>query len=407
LRGLPLEAAAAGGLTAYEAFYALSLLDVEVLKAADFASAADLSSFAAVKEWLAHSTDGMSGRALDGFVNRLVGYAGEQEVAAHLAAAGHIVEFPAAANEAGYDLLVDGHPVQVKTTLSPDLITEHLERYPEIPVITNVEMAEYFADNADVIIDPQLSHGQVVESVQNTMQAADFFESLGSHVPWITLAVTSIREVGLLLKGWTDVNTALKHVAADTVGVGVGSWTGAKIGGALGVLAGPVGAAIGTVAGVFAGAMAGKFASDRLKKAALRRAIEDFHGHMTAVGQSFVRAGKTRLSALCRHSERVSLAVPRTLASILWPRRSDLLRNSVQATLRHQAGELEHVVSEAEELLAGAQPEEAGKWAIEQLRHTPVFSPELKQALTQAVRAYEQVVREMRRLGMDPRPAKA
>ncbi len=53
----------------------------------------------------------------DGWFERLTGYVAEQKAASALEAAGHHVTFAATANQPVWDLLVDGHPVQIKEGL--------------------------------------------------------------------------------------------------------------------------------------------------------------------------------------------------------------------------------------------------------------------------------------------------
>lgn len=55
---------------------------------------------------------------------------------------GHDVGPAEASNTPGLDLLVDGQPVQVKCGTALSNLTEHFEKYPDIPVIANTALTE-------------------------------------------------------------------------------------------------------------------------------------------------------------------------------------------------------------------------------------------------------------------------
>jgi len=239
--------AGVAGITIYDAVYSISLVDENVLRAMDFSSAADLSNFHDIMAYI--KTHFEDGPGLEGSLERLEGYTAEQVVAAHLVAEGHVVEFPETPNQPGYDLLVDGHPFQVKNTMSPDLIREHLDKYPDIPVIVNSEMGIYFEGNEIVIVDPELSHDEIAVAVQHTIDGVDALDAASAHIPLVTLALSSIKESSLLLARKTDLQTAGKHVLYDTASVGLGGAVFGKIGTMVGSFFGPVGAGVGLVLG--------------------------------------------------------------------------------------------------------------------------------------------------------------
>lgn len=232
--GLPIGV---GGITLYDAIYSISLIDDNVLQAVDFSSAADLSSFRDLSQFITASYNGGSG--LEGSLARLEGYTAEKVTATHLISQGHVVEFPETSNQAGYDLLEDGHTFQVKDTLTPGLINEHLEKYPDIPVIINSEMGAHFTGHPNVIVDPDLSHDQIAATVQHTIDGINLLDVAPLHIPFITLALSSMKEVSLLLAKKTDFKTAGKYVLYDTASVGIGGAAGAKIGILIGSAAGP------------------------------------------------------------------------------------------------------------------------------------------------------------------------
>jgi hypothetical protein len=142
------SAFAVGGIAIADKIYTAWMIDPTVLKAADFSrtekieSVLDFSVFS--QKW-----DSTEAASKLGFENNLQGYVAEQFVLARLVQAGHSVELPATSNMAGFDLIVDGAPVQVKCGQSLGLLSEHFEKYPDIPVIANSELVEK-AIGADV-----------------------------------------------------------------------------------------------------------------------------------------------------------------------------------------------------------------------------------------------------------------
>lgn len=112
-----LDVAATGAFTLYDAFHSLAMLDDHVLEALEFSSAANLHTFNSLSSYVHKYFLSHAGEALQGSLERLQGYTAERIVAAHLAAEGYVVEFPDISNQEGWDLLVDGHSMQVKGPL--------------------------------------------------------------------------------------------------------------------------------------------------------------------------------------------------------------------------------------------------------------------------------------------------
>ena len=137
------DMAAMSALTLGELLYHLHVLNPQVLQAADFSRIPDLSDpleFAA----FAHAVASLGAEAQLGAISNLKGYVAEQVVASQLVQQGHIVEFPATANEPGWDLMVDGIKFQVKNAADLSLLEQHFERY-DYPVLANAEVAEMLA----------------------------------------------------------------------------------------------------------------------------------------------------------------------------------------------------------------------------------------------------------------------
>lgn len=107
------DMAAMSALTLGELLYHLHVLNPQVLQAADFSRILTFpirwNSPRLPMPWLRWAP-----RAQLGAISNLKGYVAEQVVASQLVQQGHIVEFPATANEPGWDLMVDGIKFQIE-----------------------------------------------------------------------------------------------------------------------------------------------------------------------------------------------------------------------------------------------------------------------------------------------------
>jgi len=210
-----------------------------------------------------------------GFFRRLTGYVGESKAGGILADTGHIVEFPDTPNNPGYDLTVDGDPLQVKVGGTAQTFSEHFEKYPGIPVITGTDNIDNVAEGADVLFVEELEANAIREATGETLDIVhEDMHTGGPTIPYVTAIVAGLREIGLLLEGHTDIKTAGKHIALDTAGVGLGGWAGAKVGATIGGFLGPVGMALGSVAGAIGGAVFGRGFINEIKYTAFREAVE-------------------------------------------------------------------------------------------------------------------------------------
>ena len=132
------NAAALGALTLGDALYTYAAINPTVIDAADFARAINVDGRLVFSKLADQILDG-SVASVTGGVANLKGYVAELVVAEQLLNAGHTVSFPEASNQAGWDLLVDGEPFQVKFHATLQGIQRHFERY-DYPVIANTEL---------------------------------------------------------------------------------------------------------------------------------------------------------------------------------------------------------------------------------------------------------------------------
>lgn len=249
------EDASYGALTLGDFLYDYVRLDPEVMRGIDFARADDLSNVFSFAVFADRHQD-LTGTSLTGWTAQLKGHVAEQIVAARLGAMGHDVTFPATSNQEGFDLLVDGTPTQVKCLSAAPGVRDHLDRFPDIPVICNRELEGSLIGEPMVEIDPTLSNSDVLARTSETLDhGADM---LDFEIPWISAIVSATAAMRLLVRGDTDLTGAITNVITGTAarmmcaslgevavpvvgsllfgpaGVVVGGLAGAAIGGSLG-----------------------------------------------------------------------------------------------------------------------------------------------------------------------------
>lgn len=261
------ETASYAGLTLGDFLYNYIRIDPTVVRGVEFARSADVDSVLSFARFADTKAD-LAGRHLEGLTSNLQGYVAEQLAAQHLIAQGHDVLFPDTPNNAGWDLLVDGHPFQVKCLTDSAGVLEHIRKYPDIPVIVNDDLASQIGHHAGVYVDPALHHDAVVMATTETLdrgrELADF------EIPWISLGVSGAFNFYYLLRGDTDLSGMLTCTVSDTAGRTAAGWVGKTAGSALGlILFGPAGAIIGAGVGAVGGASAGRRVAQGFRRAVL------------------------------------------------------------------------------------------------------------------------------------------
>ncbi len=249
------EDLAYAGITLGDFLYDYIRIDPTVVEGVDFARSADLHDLLSFGHFAAQHEE-LAGRALEGSVASLQGYVAERIVAQHLEAAGHDVSFPSVPNQEGYDLLIDGHPFQVKCLSTAAGVHEHLGRF-DCPVIVNSELAGTVGHLPDVYVDPALHHDAVVSATRDALhhgaELGDF------EIPWVSLAVSSMLPGYRLFRGDTDLAGFATAVVTNTAGRTLFGLAGSKLATAAGiVLFGPAGAVVGGGVGAVLGAGVGR-----------------------------------------------------------------------------------------------------------------------------------------------------
>jgi hypothetical protein len=241
------EALALAGLSLGEVLYAAASIRPEVVAALDFSRTADLSDIFRFGTTAAEILERPGANiALDG-------YTAEQVVLARLHAQGHQVELPPTPSNPGWDICVDGVNFQVKCGLSADLIDKHFEKYPDIPVIANLDAAVgrpewaekvYFVDGYD--------HESVQRLVSDSIEAG---ASLGDvNLPLWAIAVSVGSSIHDWWRGQVELAELPWEVAVNASVKGGLVAVGGLAGNALGLLLlGPAGAVVfGTAGGAAA-----------------------------------------------------------------------------------------------------------------------------------------------------------
>lgn len=238
-------------------------IDSSVLDALTFASKGNPENF--------NTLQSISEEAIEktGAVTRLTGYVAEQQVAMNLQSQGYVVELPSTANQVGYDLIVDGTPIQVKCSMDANYVLSHFDKYPDIPVIVNSELAEQLGSHPMVMIDPALSYEAVKETTNLSLEQIAEFDNLSDilPVPVLTIAFASYRNFGELNSGKIDGKQYFENVGKETVAIAGSAMVGKVILGTVGgLVAGPVGIALAGGLGAYIGGVAGSTGANSLNR---------------------------------------------------------------------------------------------------------------------------------------------
>jgi hypothetical protein len=259
------ETQAITAVTFGDLIYDIVRIDPTVVEAADFARAADLSDIPAFVTFADRLSD-LPSSSLDGNISQVQGYVAEQLIAQGLRSQGAEVELPSTSNQAGYDLIVNGTEFQVKCLASPSGVTEHLEKYPQIPVFVNEELATAFEDDFRVIPVEGIRHDEIRRMTEESIEAGG--DVLDFSIPLITAAIMAGKNGYALLKKTTDPRSAAENFGLDVSSRSAGSAAGGVLTGAalwgIGITAGwPT--LIIPIFGAAAGYEIGKNAADWIK----------------------------------------------------------------------------------------------------------------------------------------------
>ena len=248
------DSVAIGAISIGDLLYSLAAVDPNVVAAADFARSDEISNpvdFALnllnqfKDPWGARKTP----TAQRGDLAQLKGYTMEQLAAANLSKDGHVVQVADDSNQPGWDLIVDGQKFQVKCLADSSLLNEHFERYPDIPVLANSDLADEAETWPDEWRDSVFFLEGHTDELVGEVVARSYAEAkdLGDNdVPEIAVAYVAARHLWSLKKGEVTGTQATSQILLEggtRAGLAV---VGSVVGQAVGlVLFGPAGALIG------------------------------------------------------------------------------------------------------------------------------------------------------------------
>ena len=241
-----LDVLATGILTAGDLLYASWSINPLVIQAADFSRSAEIDNIFEFSAF-AGRWEEMSAASAQGLENSLQGYTAEQLVLTRLVEEGHAVELAASSNTPGFDILVDGMPFQIKCG-EPDsisLLTEHFEKYQDVPVIANTELAAGAAEQpwADQVF---VIDGFDLETVREmTSTALEAGAAIGDlPIPFYAVIVGIARNLQDLKNGRMGFADLPSELVVEAVIRGTLATVGAKTGAVAGLIffgpAGPV-----------------------------------------------------------------------------------------------------------------------------------------------------------------------
>lgn len=182
----------------------------------------------------------------------------------------------------------------------------------------------------------------------------------------------------------------------DTASVGIGGAAGAKIGILVGNVLGPIGAGVGLVLGGVGGAFGGKFFARKIKNPGLKKKREVYNSAVTQVGMIMpsVIDHKKQLVTTKMDKAVKSLNVPWWHS--LWPSREGYIAEGLGDKYRKAINKLDKLKNHLQSLPSVQSGEEACKTASE----GGFYDPGLMKALDRVRQTQEELLREMRRLGL-------
>lgn len=324
------DTALVAGLTAGDMLYHAAAVDPAVLAAADFSR---VTEFDTPIDLAVH----VAAFASQGARIALRGYSAEQLVMAQLVEAGHDVMLADGAATPGYDLLVDGIPVQVKCGTSISLLQDHFAKYPDIPVIADNDLAAQAQDLGEpwapmVTTTSGFDLDHVQSLVDQSLQAAT--ELAEVPVPIYAMLIGGARAAHKAWTGQIPIEDLPAWLVIDLTIRGGLAGAGQAGGAILGLLVlGPAGALIlGPVAGVAALLSTGR-AHDLLDRgirsewrAEVLETARDLH-------KALLKAVERQVTALTLRLERlrsVNDALPHLLFAWLEARMADDLIAAIE-----------------------------------------------------------------------------
>ena len=323
------ELASYGALTAAEFVWSWARIDPSVIQAADFSSSVPIHNGYDFAQYLHTHYDTLGVAAKEGFLNRLMGYVGEQQVADLLVHQGHIVQMAASSTQSTWDMLIDGHPVNVKTVHDLASIKAEALAHHGVTYVVPMDAHGHLTSNMSHVAG--FHHEAVHSSLHDGVAAAHgehAMHSLGMHLPLLTIGFAAYRNYQAVQLG-KSVSVAMNHTVIESVGRGAGGVLGAKAGAVAGAFFGPAGMLIGGIAGAVGGGLLGGTVAEQVKRKPLNAALVrmetvlhdygvTFSGKVSAI-HGYLEAPSIRMRAAARQAENKLNARKSRLIWWIWP----------------------------------------------------------------------------------------
>jgi hypothetical protein len=392
--------ATVGGVVALntgETLFHLSRIDEGVLDAIY-----DFPKFNNLHDVVSHLQQHQGTASWSGDLSNFKGRFGEEVIADHLRAKGHVVEMAPKINQEDWDCLVDGKQFQIKSGLDSGEITKHLNK-SDTHVLTVKEHAALEANYDNVTALEGVSGAEIQGITENTMDSSVDLVDFEVKLPIFTLVLSAARNFTPVFQGKSDdIGTALRYTVSDTVGIGVGGAAGAKFGALAGSLFGPGGTALGGILGGIGGTIVGKMFSDDYKQQALRKATATFGKHVSDYGQEYLQGLRKKAKHL--NAAAIRLKSPFSLFGFLLPTVGNVIRNDARKAHKNWSYDCSEKV---DELISNATPEGGTEPDFEAMGFEllnnpvdePVFSPKIDATIKKVLQSGEKVKTEQQKLG--------
>jgi outer membrane lipoprotein SlyB len=208
----------------------------------------------------------------------------EHIVADSLRGRAHSVSFAENPDRGIHQATVDGRTYDLGEPLQFDY-QNHFEEYPGTSILTPGDFFRageglFTIDHAPGSYRLSIIGGGGLDAAFGTNKALAGDVAVASpHIPvlasmgdvdfqnpFLTLGLSTLREIRLLKKKHTNLLTSVKNIGLDAAGTGIGSFAGAKAGATIGTAVAPgMGSVVGAIIGGISGAFAGRSISNSIK----------------------------------------------------------------------------------------------------------------------------------------------
>ena len=343
------------------------------------------------------------GNSWDGELNHLKGKGFGEKIFDAKLNEGDSVFTPAESNnQEGWDGILDGEKIQIKSGRDEQAIREARQKFPDIPVYTTEDHQE-LAESMDGVVSVDGISAKWIESIsEQTMESSA--ELLDFDLPMITLLSSSAKNLDLIKKGKSDWKTGVENAVIKTAGMRAGAKAGGLLGAKVGGASfGPIGAVAGGAMGSIIGSILGKTGANHINERKLRAAVKNLNEKFGKYGGTYIQALEKKAEHLYSHS--ASYRNKFSLKSFLIPGIKDLVCKDLRKAHRNWADDcMDQMENLLEESIpeGGEQPDYQviGRRVLQETTHEPVTNSKLISLRKKVSDALDKVVIEKDKLGM-------